>query len=83
MGVPIAFDPIKFKTATRSQWEAAAPAWHRWGRFLGEWLGPATERMLELAGVTTGSRVLDVAAGGEACRSLRPRPGDGHLADDP
>lgn len=63
MSVSTAFDPIKFKTATRSQWEAAAPAWHRWGPFLGEWLGPATERMLDLAGITTGSRVMDVAAG--------------------
>ncbi len=29
------------------------------GAFLGEWLGPATERMLDLAKVQTGSRVLD------------------------
>lgn len=57
------FDPIKFKTTTRAQWENAAEAWYRWGPFLGEWLGPATERMLDLAGVKTGSRVLDVAAG--------------------
>lgn len=59
---PTAFDPIKFKTATRAQWENAAEPWHRWGPFLEEWLGPATERMLDLAGVQTGSRVLDVAA---------------------
>ena len=57
------FDPIKFKTTTRAQWENAADAWHRWGPFLGEWLGPATEQMLDLARVRTGSRVLDVAAG--------------------
>ena len=57
------FDPIKFKTTTRAQWENAAEAWHRWGPLLGEWLGPSTERMLDLAGVQTGSRVLDVAAG--------------------
>jgi SAM-dependent methyltransferase len=30
---------------------------------LEEWLGPATELMLDLAGVKAGSRVLDVAAG--------------------
>lgn len=63
MDTPTTFDPIKFKTATRAQWENAAEAWHRWGPLLGEWLGPATERMLDLAGVQTGSRVLDVAAG--------------------
>jgi SAM-dependent methyltransferase len=63
MSTSITFDPIRFKVTTRAQWEHAAEAWHRWGPFLGEWLGPATERMLDLAGVQTGSRVLDVAAG--------------------
>lgn len=57
------FDPVKFKATTRAQWENAAEAWHRRGALLGEWLGPATERMLDLAGVKPGGRVLDVAAG--------------------
>jgi ubiquinone/menaquinone biosynthesis C-methylase UbiE len=30
---------------------------------LQQWLGPATELMLEMAAVKTGGRVLDVAAG--------------------
>lgn len=63
MSAVTTFDPIKFKTTTRAQWENAADAWHHWGPFLGEWLGSATERMLDLAVVRTGSRVLDVAAG--------------------
>lgn len=72
------FDPIKFKTTTRAQWENAAEAWHRWGPFLGEWLGPATERMLDVAGVQTGSRVLDVAAGaGEQTLRAARRVGPG------
>jgi len=57
------FDPIKYKEATKQQWQAAAGAWHRWGPTLATWLGPATETMLDMAGVGTGSRVLDVAAG--------------------
>ncbi len=57
------FDPIKYKDTTRQQWESAAEAWHRWGPTLAQWLGPATEIMLEMAGVRTGSRVLDIAAG--------------------
>jgi SAM-dependent methyltransferase len=57
------FDPIQYKTTTRRQWEDAAEAWHRWGPTLESWLGTATNRMLDAAGVTTGSRVLDVAAG--------------------
>lgn len=57
------FDPVLYKTTTRQQWEDAADAWHRWGPTLETWLGPATEAMLDGAGVTSGSRVLDVAAG--------------------
>ena len=81
MSVQTAFDPVKFKTATRAQWEAAAPAWHRWGPVLAEWLGPATERMLDLAGVTRGSRVLDVAAGAgeQSLRAARRVGPSGHV----
>jgi SAM-dependent methyltransferase len=57
------FDPQLYKTTTRQQWEDAAEAWHRWGPTLETWLGAATERMLDAARVTTGTRVLDVAAG--------------------
>ena len=57
------FDPIQYKRTTRQQWEDAADAWHRWGPTLETWLGEATERMLDAAAITSGSRVLDVAAG--------------------
>ncbi|HEX6277672.1 MAG TPA: class I SAM-dependent methyltransferase [Polyangiaceae bacterium] len=58
-----AFDPEKYKRTTYTQWEEAAEAWHRWGPTIRAWLGPATERLLDLAKVAPGSRVLDVAAG--------------------
>jgi len=57
------FDPVKYKETTKQQWQVAAEAWHRWGPTLAAWLGPATETMLDMAGVGPGSRVLDVAAG--------------------
>lgn len=41
----------------------AAEAWHRAAAARNERWGPATEAMLDLAGVVAGSRVLDVAAG--------------------
>jgi SAM-dependent methyltransferase len=63
MTVQTAFDPVAFKQTTRRQWQEAAEAWHRWGGFIGEWLGEATETMIEMAGIGLGSRVLDVAAG--------------------
>ena len=58
-----AFDAAQFKATTRAQWQSAAQAWHAWGPFLGRWLGPATEAMLDLAEVGPGAQVLDVAAG--------------------
>ena len=59
----MAFDPVQYKATTREQWESAAGAWHGWGPVLEEWLGGASEQMLDLAGVSAGSHVLDVAAG--------------------
>jgi SAM-dependent methyltransferase len=58
-----AFDPVAYKQTTREQWQDAAEAWHRWGPTLEEWLGPATELMLDQAGIRSGARVLDLAAG--------------------
>ena len=57
------FDPVQYKTTTRQQWEDAAEAWNRWGPTLEDWLGEATQRMLDATGMAAGSRVLDVAAG--------------------
>ena len=81
MSMLTTFDPIKFKTTTRAQWENAAEAWHRWGPFLGEWLGPVTERMLDLSRVEAGSRVLDVAAGAgeQTLRAARRVGPSGHV----
>jgi len=79
------FDPVQYKATTRRQWEDAADAWHRWGPTLESWLGPATEKMLEAASITTGSRVLDVAAGGGGqtlAAALRVGPSGRVLATD-
>lgn len=57
------FDADQYKTTTRRQWEDYAAGWNDWAALLESWLGPATARMLDLAGVETASRVLDVAAG--------------------
>jgi SAM-dependent methyltransferase len=75
---PTAFDADKFKTTTRAQWQSAAGAWHRWGPFIGSWLGDATEAMFEMAAVGPGCRVLDVAAGaGEQSLAAARRVGAG------
>jgi ubiquinone/menaquinone biosynthesis C-methylase UbiE len=58
-----AFDPVLYKETTREQWQDAAAAWDRWGGLIERWLGPATEVMLDMAGIREGGRVLDIAAG--------------------
>jgi ubiquinone/menaquinone biosynthesis C-methylase UbiE len=67
------FDPVAYKETTRQQWQAAAEAWNRWNPTISQWLGPATETMLDLADAHQGSRVLAVAAGagGEALVAAR------------
>lgn len=59
----MAFDPAQYKTTTRQQWQEYASGWNAWSPLLETWLGDATDRMLDLAGVTAGSSVIDVAAG--------------------
>ena len=75
------FDPVAFKTSTRAQWEAAAQAWHDWGPTIEDWLGPATQLMLDEAHLVTGSRVLDVAAGagGQTMAAARRVGPTGHV----
>jgi ubiquinone/menaquinone biosynthesis C-methylase UbiE len=72
------FDPAKYKATTREQWNRAAQAWNSWGPTIQQWLGPATEIMLEMAEVRAGSRVLDIAAGAgdqtlQAARRVGPQ----------
>ena len=73
---PPPFDARKYKETTCEQWQQAADAWHRHAPTLNAWLGPATERMLEMAGARSGQRVLDVAAGaGEQTLAIARRVG--------
>jgi SAM-dependent methyltransferase len=68
-----AFDPTSYKETTREQWQRAAEPWYRWGEVLEAWLDEASELMLDMAGIGTGDRVLDVAAGsgGQSLRAAR------------
>jgi ubiquinone/menaquinone biosynthesis C-methylase UbiE len=79
------FDPAAYKETTRQQWENAAAAWDRWSDVIDRWLGPATDAMLDMAGIREGSRVLDVAAGAggqSLAAARRVGPGGSVLATD-
>src|SRR4051812_19559393 len=75
------FDPGAYKRTTTDQWQAAAEPRHRHGPTPEAWLGPATEVMLDLAGVGPGARVLDVAAGagGQTIAAARRAGPDGRV----
>jgi enediyne biosynthesis protein CalE5 len=58
-----AFDPIRFKRQQRNDWDSAATAWRRWWETLERAAQPVSDRMVELAAVNEGQRVLDIATG--------------------
>src|SRR5680860_21975 len=79
------FDPLQYKATTRQQWEDYAQGWNSWAPLLETWLGPATERMLDLAQIEAGHRVVDVAAGAGGqgiAAARRAGPGGSVLATD-
>ena len=60
---PDAIDPVDFREAQHKNWDSAAVGWREWSEFTDRAGGHISERLVELAGVQPGSRVLDVAAG--------------------
>jgi SAM-dependent methyltransferase len=56
-------DSVEFRGAQREQWQRAATGWRKWSELIDESVGEVSERLVEMAGVAPGSRVLDVAAG--------------------
>jgi enediyne biosynthesis protein CalE5 len=58
-----ALDPVEFRGTQRQQWDGAASGWQKWSGLIDGAFSHVSERLVELAGVGPGSRVLDVAAG--------------------
>ena len=58
-----AIDPVDFREAQHKHWDSAAVGWKEWSEFNDSADGHISERLVELADVQSGSRVLDVAAG--------------------
>jgi SAM-dependent methyltransferase len=56
-------DSQAFKADARAQWDRSAQGWNDHSAEIRAWLRPATDTMLDLAGINPGASVLDVAAG--------------------
>lgn len=56
-------DSQKFKSSQRQTWDSVAEGWKKWWKVIEESAQPISDRLVELAGVRQGSRVLDVATG--------------------
>jgi SAM-dependent methyltransferase len=57
------FDRAEYKEAQRRDWSAAAAGWRDWWPKFEEGLGSVSERLIALADVKPGDRVLDIATG--------------------
>jgi SAM-dependent methyltransferase len=56
-------DGAQFREGQRNQWNKAASGWQKWSEYTAKTTQNVSDRLVELAGVRPGSRVLDVAAG--------------------
>lgn len=82
---PEGIDPVDFREAQHENWNSAAAGWMEWSAFNDSADRHISERLVELAGVRSGSRVLDVAAGyGEPALTAARRagPAGGVVATD-
>ncbi len=71
-----ALDPAEFRQGQRQQWNSAASGWRKWSELIDSSASGVSERLVALAGVESGSRVLDVAAGyGEPSLTAARRAG--------
>lgn len=69
-------EPVEFRTGQRTQWNTAAGGWKKWSPLIDKGAGIVSERLVELARIEPGHRVLDVAAGyGEPALAAARRVG--------
>ena len=66
----------EFRTGQRAQWNTAASGWKSWSPLIDKGAARVSERLVELARVASGDRVLDVATGyGEPALTAAKRVG--------
>ncbi len=80
-----AISPERLKEEQRRDWDAAAAGWKKWWPVFEQCASHVSERLVELAGVRPGMRVLDIATGnGEPALTAarRAAPGGFVIATD-
>ncbi len=58
-----ALDSNEYKEAERRSWNSVAPAWQKWWKTIERGTEKVSRRLVELAEIKPGSRVLDIATG--------------------
>ncbi|MFL6347047.1 MAG: class I SAM-dependent methyltransferase, partial [Nitrososphaeraceae archaeon] len=61
--VSSSFDPNQFKTAQREGWDSVAEGWKEWWEPIEKGAQKLSQRLIELAEIKPGQRVLDIATG--------------------
>src|SRR5687768_1070532 len=57
------FDPTQYKVSQRQEWDQASAGWKKWWPTFERSMQPVSDRLVEMAGVGDGQRVLDIATG--------------------
>lgn len=57
------FDPVQYKASQRQDWSSVAAGWRQWWKTLERGAQAVSDRLVELAEVRPGQRVLDIATG--------------------
>lgn len=60
---PPEFNPAQYKASTREQWNRSGAGYNAWGDAILSLIEAPGQSMMDMAGVATGSRVLELAAG--------------------
>ncbi len=56
-------DAGEFRAGQRGDWNSASAGWRKWNELIDSSTHSVSERMVEMAGIGDGDRVLDIAAG--------------------
>ena len=57
------FDPNEFKSSQRQSWDSVARGWQKWWKTFENGAQKVSDRLIELANIESGDKVLDVATG--------------------